>query len=81
MTFILQTLFLIRRTVREGYVPVTDVLEEMDLIFIEKQTRGNRMNWGIAPSLIEESSILVESFEEVFVSFAAQPIQISNLEI
>lgn len=39
------------------------------------------MDWGIAPPLIEESSILVELIEEVEISVRPQPVEVANLEI
>lgn len=54
---------------RERNVVVSDVIEEMDFVLVEKETSRNRMHWSITPSLVEKSTVLVEGFEEIDVSF------------
>ena len=53
---------------REGYMPVSDVFEEMDFLWFEQYTSGNRMHRGVTPSLIEETAIFVQDVEKVKVS-------------
>jgi hypothetical protein len=67
--------------VREGYVVISDVVEEVDLILFQHQSRSYRVNRSVSPPLIEETTILVKSTEVVDVSWGAQPIKVANLEI
>ena len=69
------------RTVRKGYMIVCNVIEKVDLLLLEKQSRGDRMYRCITPSLIEESAVPVESLEVVQISLGPQPIEIADLEI
>ena len=43
-------------TMCEWNVPVTHVVEEMDLITIGKESSTDGMYWSIAPSFVEEST-------------------------
>lgn len=46
---------------------VCNIVEEVDFFLLKKETSSDRVNWGIAPAFIEESSILVEGLEVVDV--------------
>lgn len=39
------------------------------------------MHRGIAPSLIEETAILVQDFEEIEIGLRSQPIKIPHFEV
>jgi hypothetical protein len=65
----IQSLFLAGWAVGEWNVIVGDIFEKVNFVFIEKKTGSNRMNWSIAPTLVEESAILVKRFEKVDVGF------------
>jgi hypothetical protein len=62
-------------------VIVGDVLEEVDFIFVQEKTGSNRMYWSVAPTLVEESTILVKRFEIVGVGFRSQPIEVTNFKV
>lgn len=47
------------RTVREWVVSVCNLIKEVDLVSTEHQAGGDRVNWSIAPSLVEEPSSYV----------------------
>lgn len=59
------------RAVCKWNVVVSNVVEEVDLFLLQHETRGNRVNRRIAPSLVEEPAILVQSLEEVDVGLRA----------
>ena len=48
---------------RERDMVVRNIIEEVNLVFLEKQTSSNRVDWSIAPSFVEESAVLVELIE------------------
>ncbi len=66
---------------RERYVVVSDVVKEMDLFLLQEETSGNRMDWSITPTLIKESTILVERLEKVKVCLRSQPVEVADFEI
>jgi hypothetical protein len=39
------------------------------------------MYWSVAPTLVEESTILVKRFEIVGVGFRSQPIEVTNFKV
>jgi hypothetical protein len=53
----------------EWYVIVCDIVEEMDFFLLQEKSCGNRVNWCISPSLIKETSILVEALKEIEICF------------
>lgn len=53
----------------EGHVPVCDILKPMDFLFLKQQACRNGMYGSVAPSLVVESTILIESLEEIKVSW------------
>lgn len=52
---------------RERNMVVSDVVEEMNLVFLEKETGSDRVDRSVTPSFVEETAIFVERFEEVDV--------------
>jgi hypothetical protein len=67
--------------VGERNVVVGNVVEEMDLIFVQEETGSNRMYWCITPTFIEKSTILVKRFKVVEVGFGSEPIKVSDFEV
>lgn len=65
MTFAFVAHGIVIGTVREGYMPVPDVVEEMDFVFVQHQAGSNRMNGRVSPPLVEKAAILVELIKEV----------------
>lgn len=55
------------RAVCEWNVVVCDIIKEMDLIFRQHQSGRDGVDGGIAPSLVEESTVLVQRLKEVDV--------------
>ena len=35
----------------EGFMPVTNIIEEVELVFSSEQRRGDTMYWGVTPPL------------------------------
>ena len=81
MTFAFVSHGIIIGTVREGYMPVPDVVKEMNLVLVQHQTGSNGMNGRVSPSLVEEAAILVQLVEEVEIWLRSQPVEIADLEV
>jgi hypothetical protein len=67
--------------VGEWNVVVGNVVEEMDFVLVKEKTSSNRMYGSITPTLVEESTILVERFEVVEVGFRSEPIEVTDFEV
>jgi len=61
------SVLLASRAVREWDMVVRDVVEEMDLIFRKHESGGDGVNRCVAPSLVEEATVLIQRFKEVNV--------------
>jgi hypothetical protein len=59
MTAQVQPRLLITRAMGEGYVVIGDLVEEVDLLLLEHGGRSNGVDGRIAPSLVEEATILI----------------------
>ena len=70
-----------RGAVGEWDVVVRNVVEEMDLFLLEHETCGNRVHWSITPSLVKETTVLVQSIKVINVRLRAQPVQATNLKV
>lgn len=81
MALQIQSQLLAGRAVGEGDVVVGDLVEEVDLFLLEEQSGGNRVDWRIAPSFVEEAAIPVQRLEIVEVFLGSQPVQASDFEI
>jgi hypothetical protein len=81
VTLVVETVLLAGRTVGEGNVVVCNVIEEMDLLLLQHQRRGQRMDRRIAPALVEETTGVVEGLEVVDVLLGAEPVQVADLEV
>lgn len=69
------------RAVGEGNMVICDFVEEMDLVLSQQQSRGDRMDWRITPSLVEEAAIMVQGVEIIQISLGPHPVQASDFEI
>lgn len=67
--------------VGEWDVVVCNVVEEVNLLFLEHQTSCDRVDWCVAPTLVEESTIAVQVVEVVDVGLAAEPVEITDFEV
>ena len=63
------------RAMSEGNMIVSYVVEEFDLGLVQQEPGTNGVNRSVAPSLVEESTVFVERFEEVDVRFRSEPLQ------
>lgn len=66
---------------REWHVVVGNIVEEVDLLLLQEKTSGNRVDRSITPSLVEETTVLVEGLKEVNVGLGSQPVQVADLEV
>jgi hypothetical protein len=81
MALQIQSRLLSSGTMRKWHVIISNVVEEVNFLLLEHETCGNGMNWGIAPTFIKKSSILVKRFEIIGISLRTKPIEITDLEI
>jgi hypothetical protein len=65
----------------EWHMPICDVVKEVNLLFLEQQTCSNGMDRRITPTFVEESTILVQLFEEVCVRFRPEPLKVADFEV
>lgn len=76
-----KTLLLTSGAVSEGNVVVGDVVEEVNLLLLEEKTSSDGVDGSITPSLVEETTVLVERLKEVEVRLASEPRQATNLKV
>lgn len=76
-----QPCLLICRAVCEWYVVVGDLVEEVDLVLPQCDCGGDGMDRCVAPSLVEESAVLVQRGEVVHVLWGPQPVKTADLEV
>lgn len=81
MALVIDLKLLPGRTMCEWNMVVCNVVEEMYLLLFKQETGCDGVHRSIAPSLVEESSILIEGFEKVRVWLGSQPVQVANLKI
>jgi D-ribose pyranose/furanose isomerase RbsD len=62
-------------------VPIPDIIEEMDLVLIRKESGTDRVHWRISPTLVVEPALLVEEVEELGVGLAPPEVEGADLEI
>ena len=81
MTFQLHPFVVARGAVGEWDVVVGNVVEEMHFFLLQEQGGGNGVDRSIAPSLIEESTVMVERVEVVEVGFGPQPVEVADFKV
>lgn len=81
MAVTLQSDLLAGGAVGEGHMVIGDIVEEMDFVFVQQKTGGNGMNGRITPSLVKETTVLVEGVEEVDVGLGSQPLEVTHFEV
>ena len=74
MAFQVQPSLLACRAVRERHVIICDIVEEVDLLFLEYKRSGNRMHRSVAPAFVEEATSMVKRIEVVDISRGTQPV-------
>ena len=65
----------------ERNVKISNVLEEMDLVLLQEQGSGDRVDWRIAPSFVEEAAILVQGIEVRGVGFRSPQLQAGDFKV
>jgi len=65
----------------ERNVIVRDIIEEMNFFFLQEQRSSNRVNGGITPALVEETTIFVKGVKVIGVGLRSEPIQVTNFEV
>lgn len=68
-------------TMGERDVVVSNIIEEVDLFFLEEQGGRDRVNRSITPSFVEETPFFVQEIKEVDVSFRSKPVQIAHFKV
>ena len=66
---------------RERHVIICDIVEEVDLLFLEHKRSGNRMHRSVTPAFVEEATGMVKRIEVVHISRGTQPVKVTNLEV
>lgn len=65
----------------EGDMPVSNVVEEVDFTLVEHEPCSNGVDRRISPTLVEETTVLVQRLKVINVLLAAQPLQTANLKV
>lgn len=81
MTLQIQSCLFASGAMREWYVIVRNIVEEVDFFLVQKDSSSNGMDRSIAPTFIEESSILVKRFKVVDISFGSKPVEVTDLKV
>lgn len=62
-------------------VIVANIVKEMHLGPLQKQSSSNTVHWGVSPSLVKEATCLVKMVKVRQVLFRSKPVQWPNLKI
>lgn len=76
-----QAILLASRAVSKRDVVVGNVVEEMNLFLLEHESSCNGVHRRVAPTLIEETTSVVQGSEVVDIGIGPEPIQIPNFEV
>lgn len=60
---------------------VSNIFEEVNLVFGREQSSGDRMDRRIAPPFIIEASLLVEVIEKVDIRLGPPEVEIADLKV
>lgn len=66
---------------REWYVVVCNVVEEVDFFLFEEKPSTNRMDGRISPTFVEETTVFIEAVEVVGVGLRSKPVEIANFKV
>lgn len=69
------------RAMRERNVVICNVVEKVELFFLQHEPGSDRVDGSIAPSLIEETTVLVQRLKIVDICLGAQPVQTTNFKV
>ena len=67
--------------VLEGFVSISDIVEEVDLILASEQCRADGVHGRIAPSLVVKSSCLVQVIEEIHVRLRPPEVEVTEFKV
>ena len=81
MALLVNAHLFLRGTVGKWDVIISNVLEEMDLVIYQGESRSQRVDRSITPALVEEATVPIEYIEKVEVLVGSEPVQISDLEV
>jgi len=81
VALVVHSVLLAGGAVGEGDVVVGNVVEEVDLLLLEREAGCDGMHGCVSPALIEETAVLVEGLEVVNVGGAAEPVEVADFEI
>lgn len=76
-----ETILLASWAMGKGNVVIRDVVEEVNLVFLQHQASCDGVNRRIAPALVEETSSMVKRCEKVNVCVGAEPIEVAYLKV
>jgi hypothetical protein len=69
------------RAMLEGFMSVTNLFEEVNLILPGEERSSKAVNGSISPAFVVEATLLVKMLEVLCVSLPAPEVKISDLEI
>ena len=76
-----QTVLLSGRAVGERNMVVGNVVEEVNLLLLQHQTGGDRVDRSITPTLVKETAILIKRLKVVDVGLGTEPVEATNLKV
>ena len=68
-------------TVLEGFMPISNILKEVDLILLREESNAETVYWCIAPSLIIESTFGIEMLKVFCIRLATPEVKVSDFEV
>ena len=66
---------------RERYVVVCNIVEKVNFFLLQEKTRGDGVNGSITPSLVKETTVLVELVKVIEISLRSEPVEVADFEI
>lgn len=81
VTFVLQSFLLAGRTMRKRDVVVCNVVKEVHLTPVQEEACSNRVHGSIAPSFVEEATLLIQMLEVIHIFLRPQPIEVAHFEV
>jgi hypothetical protein len=67
MTLQIHPVLFSRRTVREWYVIICNVVEKVEFLLLEHQGGCNAVHWSITPTFIKETAGMIEMVKVVLI--------------
>ena len=57
------------RAMREWYMVIGNIVEEVDFLLLEGQTGGDRMDWSVSPAFVKETTVLIQLFKVIYIGW------------